>query len=69
MDWEVLFGSEGVRWFHTGGIFAGLSATTAEMTIEAVKAANDNLVATIQESLQIADEGEQVTFVADGVCV
>jgi 2-dehydro-3-deoxygluconokinase len=29
-----------VRWFHTGGIFAALSATTAELTVEAVKAAN-----------------------------
>src|SRR4030095_8216657 len=28
VDWEHLFGTLGVRWFHTGGIFAGLSATT-----------------------------------------
>jgi 2-dehydro-3-deoxygluconokinase len=29
-----------VRWFHTGGIFAALSETTAALTVEAVKAAN-----------------------------
>ncbi len=38
-DWEDIFGRQGVRWFHTGGIFAALSATTAELTVEAVKAA------------------------------
>jgi 2-dehydro-3-deoxygluconokinase len=38
-DWEHLFGKLGVRWFHTGGIFAGLSKTTAALAIEAVKAA------------------------------
>lgn len=39
VDWNHLFGSLGVRWFHTGGIFAALSETTAALTIEAVKAA------------------------------
>ena len=38
-DWEKIFGSQGVRWFHTGGIFAALSESTAALTIEAVKAA------------------------------
>ncbi len=38
-DWEHLFGELGVRWFHTGGIFAALSETTAALTIEAVKSA------------------------------
>ena len=38
-DWEAIFGKQGVRWFHTGGIFAALSETTAQITIEAVKAA------------------------------
>ncbi|MDD2765334.1 MAG: sugar kinase [Opitutaceae bacterium] len=38
-DWDSLFGQPGVRWFHTGGIFAALSETTAALTIEAVKAA------------------------------
>ena len=39
VDWEKIFGEIGVRWFHTGGIFAALSETTAEITIEAVAAA------------------------------
>ncbi len=39
IDWEELFGVEGVRWFHTGGIFAALSETTAEVVLEAMKAA------------------------------
>jgi 2-dehydro-3-deoxygluconokinase len=39
VDWDRLFGSLGVRWFHTGGIFAALSETTAALTIEAVQAA------------------------------
>jgi len=39
IDWEKLFGALGVRWLHTGGIFAALSPTTAALTIEAVQAA------------------------------
>jgi 2-dehydro-3-deoxygluconokinase len=38
-NWEKIFGELGVRWFHTGGIFAALSETTAAITVEAVKAA------------------------------
>src|SRR6478609_4322768 len=37
-DWKAIF-KEGVRWFHSGGIFAALSETTAEIIIEAMKAA------------------------------
>src|SRR5438105_6760708 len=37
-DWKAIFGS-GVRWFHSGGIFAALSPTTAELIIEAMQAA------------------------------
>ncbi len=40
IDWEHIFGKLGVRWFHTGGIYAALSETTAALTVEAVKAAN-----------------------------
>ncbi len=40
VDWDHIFGKLGVRWFHTGGIFAALSESTAELTVEAVKAAN-----------------------------
>ena len=39
VDWDHIFGTLGVRWLHTGGIFAALSETTAEVVIEAVKAA------------------------------
>jgi 2-dehydro-3-deoxygluconokinase len=39
VDWERIFGSEGVRWFHTGGIFAALSDTTADVIEEAMVAA------------------------------
>jgi 2-dehydro-3-deoxygluconokinase len=37
-DWAAIFGG-GVRWFHSGGIFAALSETTSELIIEAMQAA------------------------------
>jgi 2-dehydro-3-deoxygluconokinase len=40
-DWRAIFGA-GVRWFHTGGIFASLSETTAELIIEAMQAARQH---------------------------
>ncbi|WP_154794820.1 sugar kinase [Occultella kanbiaonis] len=39
IDWDHLFGELGVRWLHTGGIFAALSESTAEVVVEAVTAA------------------------------
>lgn len=39
IDWKYIFGTLGVRWLHTGGIFAALSDTTAKVVIEAVKTA------------------------------
>ena len=39
IDWEYIFGTCGARWFHTGGIFAALSETSAQVAIEAVQAA------------------------------
>ena len=39
VDWDALFGRDGVRWFHTGGIYAGLSETTSAVVQEAVQAA------------------------------
>lgn len=39
IDWELIFGAEGARWFHTGGIFAGLSPSTPEVALEAMRAA------------------------------
>ncbi len=37
-DWKAIFGS-GVRWFHSGGIFAALSETTADVILEGMQAA------------------------------
>jgi len=37
-DWNELF-SRGVRWFHSGGIFAALSETTGELIVEGMQAA------------------------------
>lgn len=37
-DWKSIFAG-GVRWFHSGGIFAALSETTAELIIEGMQAA------------------------------
>jgi 2-dehydro-3-deoxygluconokinase len=39
-DWHAIFGKDGVRWFHSGGIFAGLSGTTADVLIDAARAAH-----------------------------
>src|SRR6516164_5531299 len=39
IDWERIFGKDGSRWFHTGGIFAGLSESTAAVAEEAMSAA------------------------------
>lgn len=41
IDWGRLFVEEGVRWLHTGGIFAALSETSAELAIEAMRAARE----------------------------
>src|SRR5271170_6506263 len=37
-DWKAIFAA-GVRWFHSGGIFAALSQTTPEVIVEAMRAA------------------------------
>lgn len=39
IDFDALFATEPVRWFHTGGIFAALSESTAEVAAEAMTAA------------------------------
>lgn len=40
VDWDAIFGQEGVRWFHTGGILAALSETAADVAHEAMEAAH-----------------------------
>src|SRR5256712_12800490 len=39
IDWDAIFGKEGSRWLHTGGIFCALSETTPEVAKEAMIAA------------------------------
>ena len=38
-DWDEIFGKQGARWFHTGGIFCALSESTPDLAIEAMTAA------------------------------
>ena len=40
-DWNSIF-SNGVRWFHSGGIFAALSPTTSPLIIEAMQVAKQH---------------------------
>jgi len=39
INWEQIFVKEGARWFHTGGIFTALSASTPQVAREAIEAA------------------------------
>jgi 2-dehydro-3-deoxygluconokinase len=39
INWDEVFGRESARWFHTGGIFCGLSETTPDVALEAMQAA------------------------------
>jgi 2-dehydro-3-deoxygluconokinase len=39
IDWEHIFGKQGVRWFHTGGIYCALSESAPEVALEAMLAA------------------------------
>ena len=41
VNWKKLFSEDGVRWLHTGGIFAALSESTRQVAAEAVKAAHE----------------------------
>jgi len=41
INWRKLFHEDGVRWFHTGGIFSALSDSTRQVVAEAVKAAHE----------------------------
>ena len=42
IDWNRIFRELGVRWFHTGGIFCALSASTPAVAMEAMRAAREN---------------------------
>ncbi|HWY45104.1 MAG TPA: sugar kinase [Candidatus Sulfotelmatobacter sp.] len=39
IDWNTVFGGQGARWFHTGGIFCALSETTPDVALEAMQSA------------------------------
>ncbi|MDE1161576.1 MAG: sugar kinase [Acidobacteriaceae bacterium] len=39
IDWDAIFGGEGVRWFHTGGVMASLSESATEVVREAMVSA------------------------------
>jgi 2-dehydro-3-deoxygluconokinase len=39
VDWDRIFGGDGARWFHCGGIFAALSECASEVALEAMAAA------------------------------
>jgi 2-dehydro-3-deoxygluconokinase len=39
IDWDQIFGAEGARWFHTGGIFCALSESTPAVAREAMQSA------------------------------
>src|SRR5215213_558880 len=41
-DWDHIFGKLGVRWLHTGGIFAALSDSTPQLVVECVKKAKEH---------------------------
>ncbi len=42
IDWQKIFAENGARWFHTGGIFVGLSETTPDVAAEAMRVAKEN---------------------------
>jgi 2-dehydro-3-deoxygluconokinase len=42
VDWDAIFGDEGVRWFHTGGVMCALSADAPEVAREAMESAKRN---------------------------
>jgi 2-dehydro-3-deoxygluconokinase len=42
IDWEKIFGEERVRWFHCGGIFAGLSESSGALAEEAMSSAKSH---------------------------
>lgn len=42
IKWAKIFGDEGARWFHTGGIFAALSESTPQVAHEAMTAARNS---------------------------
>lgn len=42
INWQKIFSEKGVRWFHTGGVFTGLSETTPQVAKKAMQTAKEN---------------------------
>jgi 2-dehydro-3-deoxygluconokinase len=42
VDWDAVFGRDGARWFHCGGIFAALGSGTAPLALEAMQSARQH---------------------------
>lgn len=42
IDWRKIFAEQQTRWFHTGGVFVGLSDSTPDVAIEAMRTAQKN---------------------------
>ena len=42
VDWAALFGQQGARWLHTGGVFCGLSASTPSVAQAAMQTARSH---------------------------
>jgi 2-dehydro-3-deoxygluconokinase len=64
VDWQQIFDHAGTRWFHTGGIFCALSASTPEVAMEAMQIARKNGVIVsydlnYRESLWKANGGQK----------
>ena len=62
-DWKGIFG-RGVRWFHSGGILASLSQTTAPLILEGMKAAKGQGAVVSESEAKIPPEWNQRTPLA-----
>src|ERR1044071_9459092 len=70
IDWDRLFGVDGARWFHTGGIFAALSESTAAVAEEAMAAARREYpqLAMIATTLRVARSASSNDWGAMAYC-
>jgi N-acetylglucosamine-6-phosphate deacetylase len=68
-DWKAIFGA-GVRWFHSGGIFAALSETTAELIADGVHVDEIAMKVLVQskgaEKVILISDGTSATGMPDG---
>ena len=62
IDWAQVFETDGVRWMHTGGIFAALSDSTAQVALEAMQAAKAAGVYRLEGKDYIVQEGDVMHF-------